>query len=84
MGFGYIHPALTCKNQSCTENQSIYLFPLFFSMFSRLCETGLAFPRSSAPAAVSQQSYSNIKFINIKLNKTAFLASPFPPHYNVE
>ena len=38
MGFN-IFPAFTCKNQNFTENQSIYLFPLYFGVFSCHCET---------------------------------------------
>ena len=34
-----IFPVLTCKNQNCTEDQSIHLFPLYFGVFSCRCET---------------------------------------------
>ena len=34
-----IFPAFTYKNQNCTENQSIHLFPLYFGVFSCRCET---------------------------------------------
>ena len=34
-----IFPVFTFKNQNCTENLSISLFPLYFGVFSRCCET---------------------------------------------
>ena len=32
MGFGF--PFFTCKNQNCTKNQSVWLFRLYFGVFS--------------------------------------------------
>ena len=34
-----IFPVFTCKNQNCTESQSIQLFPLYVGVFSCCCET---------------------------------------------
>ena len=63
-----IFPDFTCKNQNCTENQSIHLFPLYFGVFSCRCETCpidfISFSKSLRLKAVRYKNRAELFVLN--------------------